>query len=358
MNCITRGIECLRQVTTTANVEPQENSGTQSDHGIVASVTTSSRILELELMHTWTTDTFRTLSITEDDSEFWQLAVPRIALEYEYLLNGLLAITALHISSRLPFSQSRNHELAAMEYQNSAIAIFRMEFRTITTSNYQAVFAFAIIHLAMAMTVSPHVQRESASFGVLEKLLTTFHLLKGVVSIFLTAMPWATEGPFRNYAMHPQTTPSPVIDAAAAAAITWLKELNDEEYIRSQSDISGRPIDIVASYHSRNATIDKLEECFRQCKEDPTRSCLRWLAVLPEDFIESVRNFDPLAMMITMHWAILLDKVKEKRWWGTLSGQILVAEISLRLRSLKPEWENQISWIHESVGLPGTIQPT
>lgn len=324
----------------------------------MASLTINSRILELELMHTWTTDTFRTLSITEDDSEFWQLAVPRMALEHGYLLNGLLAITALHISSRLPFSQSRNHELAAMEYQNSAIATFRVDFKTITTSNYQAVFAFAVIHLAMAMTVSSHVQRESASFSVLEQLLTAFHLLKGVVSIFLTAMPWVTEGPFRDYARHSQITSSTVIDPAAAAGVAWLKERNDEEYMRLQSDTSERPIDIVASHHSKNATIDKLEECFKKSKVDSTRSCLRWLAFLQEDFIESVRNFDPLAMMITMHWAILLDKVKEERWWGTSSGKMLVAEIASRLRSLKPEWEEQISWVHESVGLPGTIRPT
>ncbi|KAJ5085775.1 hypothetical protein N7532_010546 [Penicillium argentinense] len=62
------------------------------------------RVLELRLMHHWTTTTAETMSSAQLASvrEMWSVSVPQMAFEYEPLLHTLLALGAAHRSTLLP----------------------------------------------------------------------------------------------------------------------------------------------------------------------------------------------------------------------------------------------------------------
>ncbi|OQE25200.1 hypothetical protein PENSTE_c006G03065 [Penicillium steckii] len=62
------------------------------------------RVLELRLMHHWTTATADTMSSAQLASvkEMWSISVPQMAFEYEPLLHTLLALGAAHRSTLIP----------------------------------------------------------------------------------------------------------------------------------------------------------------------------------------------------------------------------------------------------------------
>jgi hypothetical protein len=62
-----------------------------------------------------------------------------------------------------------------------------------------------------------------------------------------------------------------------------------------------------------------------------------------------------MALLILMHWAVLLDKLEGRFWWAGPTGKLLVIEISNALtQSLmidEPECKTGIIWARQQTGL-------
>lgn len=138
------------------------------------------RLLDLELMHRWTTVTYKTLVSVPNDERYLQVVVPVEALKSDYLLNALLAVTALEKvmtesssqeeaergggggasssmaatgNSRSIRAANRRYIRAAIEYYDRAIKMFRAALPTVGPENhhmlYFASLLAAIVHLLM-----------------------------------------------------------------------------------------------------------------------------------------------------------------------------------------------------------------
>ncbi|KAL8344411.1 hypothetical protein RB601_004783 [Gaeumannomyces tritici] len=147
----------------------------------------SSRLLDLELMHRWSTVTYKSLISVPADESYLQVGIPIEALKAGYLLNALLAVTALEkvMSEGSPPSspspgedgegsggggggsssmaatgnseriraRNRRYIRAAIEYYDRAINAFRAALPTVGPENhhmlYFASILAAIVHLLM-----------------------------------------------------------------------------------------------------------------------------------------------------------------------------------------------------------------
>lgn len=65
-----------------------------------------SGVRELELMHKYSTETYKSLCTSNSGHYVWQIAIPRMALQYDFLMNGILALGALHIAATLELPAS------------------------------------------------------------------------------------------------------------------------------------------------------------------------------------------------------------------------------------------------------------
>lgn len=317
------------------------------------------RTLELELFHRWSTDTYCSFSLRDGDDDVWRLVVAQDALHYDFLLHAIFAISSLHVAITTSPDRSQTYQLAALEYHNLAIAAFQADNRPLTSANHQAMYAFSIINLALAVALPRYSPREVGPTTIGDSLVTMFGLLQGVVSIFLRSRTWLDAGPFQNVVDRAAIRFSlDNIDTRHTAAIARLRTANDEGYRALHADPAGSPHDAVCYHEANAAAIEKLEECFGWDTEDGRHVSLRWLATLEQRFVEAIAEREPVAMLITLHWAILLDRLSEKKWWAKSSGKLLVTELSMALRPCKPEWETAISWVHEQVGLPPLSGPS
>lgn len=73
------------------------------------------RMLELELMHHWSTTTYKSLCTVPEDHQYMQLVMPQEAMRYDFLLNGIFVAAALHRSMTAAESEARGYFNIAME---------------------------------------------------------------------------------------------------------------------------------------------------------------------------------------------------------------------------------------------------
>ena len=118
----------------------------------------SRRQLELELLHQWSTVTFKSYCGTVVEEYYnWQVVVPQLALKHDCLLHGMLAMSALEIAA---FAEGTNDELSekyvniALEYHNLASCSLRTELTDVTPDNRQALFALSSILMVMGASTT------------------------------------------------------------------------------------------------------------------------------------------------------------------------------------------------------------
>jgi len=323
--------------------EPSINQGFPSSVG--------GRRLELELFHQWSTDTYRSLIFQGDDESIWREVIPHTALDFDYLLNAIFAISALHISTMSNSSRSKTYQLAALEYQNLAITAFRVQDSRNSSEISQSMCAFSILNLVLAVAFPSYLDRSTGKSSIFDNLTTLFELLQGTNSIISSARTSLLNGPFGNFVRQSSHMQAEDLSPSTKQAFEKLRILRDEEY-SALSVSASSTLDAANMYESTSKAIEKLEVCFGLRTGNKLVVCFRWFATLDAGFVKRIGNLDPLALLITMHWAILLADIGREKWWARSSGKALVAEISGILSSQKQEWLPIMSLVHREVGLP------
>lgn len=81
---------------------------------------------ELELMHKFATETYRSLCVSEPEKVTWQNLVPKLAFKHRYLMHGILSLASLYIATTLDPSHGRHYVGTGLEYHNMSLEPFRM----------------------------------------------------------------------------------------------------------------------------------------------------------------------------------------------------------------------------------------
>lgn len=290
-NCIARELSCSyfntpkpRSLVNGASVSPV--SITSSGGGHIAetfgrsfntgtsTLTKGSNLRELELMHKYSTETYMSLSNRPSDYHVWQVVIPRKALEHDFLLNGVLAVAALHVASTLKPPDALTYIDTALEYHNRAFAPYRQAIDNLTPMNCDAVFAHSVLTTVIGIALPRLTAERNESSGITENIVVVFELLQGVSKIFKISRPWLTMQLFTSQNDWDKVTRSK-LDSETERALNRLAVLND---------------DIVATVDPEQYLIVKdaicrLHECFTgYATNGEAASVLRWLAVASKEF--------------------------------------------------------------------------
>lgn len=284
--------------------------------------TSSMRTRELELMYRFSTRTYLTFSATGVSPEVWKSFAVQEALEHDFLMDGLLSLAALHIAAEKEL-ESGEYVRIALEYQNRALISFREALSHLTAENCNSTFACSVI--AMMSTLF--------STGC---ILQAFELLEGIRYVSKTGREWLQTGPF-----------GPVFDL-------WFLPISSIQ----DSDINMALLELAAfndnlsstATQERQATftdaISHLHTCFSKDKE----MVLLWLAMTGEEFMSGLKRHEPMAILIFLHWGVLLDRLHDE-WWVEGAGKRLVEELALKLEEYGQVWVDMTIWARRQVGL-------
>lgn len=98
----------------------------------------------MELLHHYTASTCLTFSTIAPVREVWQYRVPRIALNVDYVLHALLAVSAMHLSHLRPHARS-SYWATAVKLYHEALSKVQVEMENVTEENCTAIYLFSTL---------------------------------------------------------------------------------------------------------------------------------------------------------------------------------------------------------------------
>jgi hypothetical protein len=295
----------------------------------------------LLLMHKFSTETYETLCGDQSDMRDWQLLIPRLACDHEFLLNGILALAALHLVATTRDSEQEqvlSYLDTALQCNELAFAPFREALTYLTPANCDAVFAQSAIVTVIGMVLPRlNAQHRGEPFSMIETMIPVFELLQGANKVSQISKPWRQASIFFKYNWEENTTLEPDM----AIAVKQLRMLNSSIEC---TDSTQHRINLEAIEHLQNS----LSKFTHTPHPAPI---LAWPAYVRKEFVDGLRSRQPFQLLILMHWAVLLKELGTRFWWAEGCGEALVTELLSELKDQNEEWKSALQWPQQKVGL-------
>lgn len=317
-------------------------NSTGNGKGLLDAPFLESELMILELMHKFSTETFRSLCVSASELEVWQTSVPNLALKHEFLMNGILALAAMHIASSLEPPEALKYLDIGLQRYNRSLKPFRDAIDSLTSQNCDAVFAHSIIMTAIGIASPRLTEIRDETLSMTESMVVVFELLQGVKKIIQVGVgqSWINLELFSRGEFWKNSSAS--LDTDTESAMVQLDKLNDEV-------MTG----IYASQHQINREIiAHLRHCYTKFQIEPEPApVLAWLAAVRKEFVESLRCRHPFSLLILMYWGVLLGELDGRRWWARDAGRALVTELLGALRPGDPRWQPALAWAQRRMSL-------
>ncbi|KAI2610377.1 uncharacterized protein GGS25DRAFT_258538 [Hypoxylon fragiforme] len=309
-----------------------------------------SRLLELELMHQWSVSTYKCFVGIPEDCDYLQVALPRASLQYDFMLNCIMAISSLQIAKSVGESHSAKYVNAALEFYNRGSSSFRTHLGSLNADNCHVLYMFS------AIAVAVHLAIPQRSASVIEMVTVAFDLMNGSTSIGMMGMPWllGSQFPLRLF-INRLGASSDLIDPDTRVALARLRSLNDQLHNPNEgTETLG--VAALNSHELFGLAIHYLEMCFAEETKGMVRGFgTAFPSLVGKHFTALLSKSDPFAFLITTHWAVLLNTLDKDYWWMESIAKKFVMEASvlltkpLSLESL--DWEDAVSWVLDRIGL-------
>lgn len=291
-----------------------------------------------------------------EEEDLWRNILPRLALTYDFLLEGLFAISALDIVASAICADPSPFIHMALESYHKSSAMFRQRLVEITPEHCHVFFACSVLVLAVNVLIPKYAPNalESAS-APLEAVQTFFGLSRGarqVAIVFDDA--FSQHLPYTEAVRKILQSPPAVVDEGEREAIRVLHNINDR--------LSERGIGLSKSRKTRSShemyrsAIALLEIYYAEdCKGRVTGLCLSAPSKTGDDFTAAMDKSEPLAMLVLMHWAVVLERSSDRLWWTKSLGRGLIQQVSALLQGSilwgLPDVPEHIAWVERQVGL-------
>ena len=285
----------------------------------------------LELLHNFTTATYATLTTDGGLQELWQMAVPRIAFSYDFVMHALLAMSALHLSFLHP--SDRSYYMMATEHHGKALRLLRAAFPAKDPSHGTAIFAAS--SLVGLYVCGCQLDDEDMSL----KAPTWIRQFRGIWATAQWRWKWVLEGELGSmlapkpadqsrYAGEDTVFPSSLLALSQRGAPGQLdpEELENDDvhqiYIHATEVLK-------ASWDRSWLTELRLTEV------------LHWPVNIKERFLDFIEERRPRALVLLAHHCALMESVDKRFWWIKGRGMDEVARID---NILEERWKRWLDW--------------
>ena len=288
---------------------------------------------DLELMHKYATETYKSLCGDKSDTHAWQVLIPQRAYSHEYLLHAILALAALHIAATASDMQKALIYLeTAVQYSSLSFGSYRQALSQLTPETCEAVFACSVIVMVISMALpSLSARYRGEKLIMLETMTIAWELIQGGRRISCISEAWLRSIVFENYNFWEMKASH--LDPNTSTALYRLDQLNQESHLERRD--------------SNHEAIELLRSCFARFAYSPhPASILPWLGYVNKTFVNQLCSREPLAMVIFMYWGVLLDELGNWFWWAQGSGKALISELSGELEPWTgdPKWAAAMKW--------------
>ncbi|KAJ0296829.1 hypothetical protein COL516b_011214 [Colletotrichum fioriniae] len=307
------------------NYSSPGNGSSHGDSGDSQGISQADWLTDMQLVHHFTSNTAHTLSENPDFVHLWTTTVPQIAFANDFLLHGILAVSAIHRAHINPEKRDEYANLSA-RHQNIALSQFSPGLSEIGENNADAyvLHAICIFLLNTYSIANPHGPITS------KDVAQSFILLQGIKSIL--TLPFAhryiSNGPLARWLY--QGGVEPAVGGNFASKIDDLLTLT-----RSMA-----PSDDTTTCQS---ALEGLKITFAAVSAPQHRSGLvwRWAVSLPQPFLELMIQNHPMALVILMHYAALVHAFERNMWYLVGWGNNVASALD---QAIQEPWREWIQW--------------
>jgi hypothetical protein len=299
-----------------------------------------SRSHELYLMHHYTTATWTTLANMDspEEIELWRQSIPKEGIMHEFLMDGLLALSSLHLAHLEP-SLHQYYTSIGVEYQNYGLLGFKSTLNSMNSENATALFAFSVILMILAFATSATGPEDPES-APSEALQSIVELLRGVAVINGTLQESIRSGMF-GILLRPERGP--------AANHDFLRQEDLESTMARLIERSGQLLKYVGplQHQSYISSIQSLQKAFEHISTHRNiLIAIAWPVLTSSKLMELFQQKDPMAQLIWVHYGVLLLHINN-RWWGKGFGVRLIDSLSESLHDMDTEWTTYTQWARD-----------
>lgn len=313
-------------------------------------------------MHRWTSSTYKSLCSLPEDHVYLQNEVPLWGFKSDYILQGVFSLAALEIvlcGGAANDADPVVYFQTALDCYGKGSRLFREKLAGMTSDDVHVAYIFAAIATAITLAI-PECGRAAGCSdhdSMLERMSVFSEMIVGSTSVALMYPEALLSGPLeaslkKALEIMAQEIPEQ-LDDETDAALRRLSTIVKDMFPSSEDELTTR---------RRQVYLDAVEN-LRTCFHEDIRGTIKGFAIsFPSlagpEFLAYMKNLEPLAILILMHWGVLLENVGQMAWWARSVGKNMVSEVSETLLepSLgfrdKQDWWDGISWARKKVGLP------
>lgn len=287
---------------------------------------------EFCLVKQYVTATHKDVTRSEREAEAWRDTPFQDGWRYSFILDAILALTALH-RAYTTSGESDRFVRASLYYQSSGLRTFTQHLSDITASNCHAMFAFAAIINIAVIAVSRGGVGVSPTAPI-DTLFTIYELGNGLKAVIDSSLEMLTSGPYKAAFATASTLPKTCASETVARVFQAMRQ-------QAESVAIAIPDNRAETYL---ATIDRLEEAFMQVEEHKDfGAILAWIMGVPNKAIQLLEIRDPMMCLIFMHYGVLYLHLHDK-WWANGFGARLIWDMSSLLHAADTAWVPLTSW--------------
>ncbi|KAL8950313.1 MAG: hypothetical protein Q9222_003636 [Ikaeria aurantiellina] len=348
VNCVTAEAQC-RYLSTEPVVSgktdavPVENamSTTSSDktlqlQGNGEDAYLSWDIHDMQLLHHYCTNTYKTLTNDPEQQAMWQTNAVKIGLSYPFLLNEMLAIAALHMATRVPDRQAFYYTRAT-QLQSQALNGFNSMQKEVDESNCIPVLLFS------ALLGSHLLGDRSRTHGLgpsehLDHIISCVRLMRSVSKLVLKR--WTSFLQESEIApLMRSRNPQPPFAVPS--------EYHALDSLMQQSDLGQTSLDAYSAAIDRLYWLIALIDVPNSMPDTP-RSTLAWPVQLSDDYMLLLEQRRPEALIILLYYGVVLHFCRHA-WAIGDSGALLVRAIESQLGGY---WKPWLDWPLQIIDAP------
>ncbi|KAE8150468.1 hypothetical protein BDV25DRAFT_154287 [Aspergillus avenaceus] len=289
-----------------------------------ATVLSDSDVLNARLIHHFTTSTYRTLSLKPETQALWQMDIPEIAFEHKFLLQMILAVSALHLY-RKGSPDARYITYAHQQYETS---LKSTSFALLQISPLTCHALYAVSTLAFIFELGTSYSRESLLYS--------------------------GDGTLAHWVLHLRGTRTIISSAWGELSSGVLKPLFNCEPVMDDPLHIGPPLEDLRKHIESDSIAEKTTEaCLRAIGE-----LLRWskmahvgffgfMCESDDEFAALLARKDSYALAIFSYSCVLLQH-GEPRYWINRWPETMVCEVNVYL---DPSLKVHLKWPMEQLGL-------
>ncbi|KAF2836935.1 hypothetical protein M501DRAFT_938740 [Patellaria atrata CBS 101060] len=313
-----------------------ENTSSSRGSSTTPHVPQIENLADLKLLHHYTTSVARSLAANNSTLiPVWQDYMVQLAFEHHFLLHGILAIAALHLSRIHPL-QSADYLFQASKHQDAGLSEFRNIVLNFSPDLREPVFCFSSMLIPYSYGL-PFDDGDNPERS-LDNIIHCLSLIRGVGPLIGPYWPELKQSEL--YKLVPQDIVN--IDWAAVDETEMAKSDDTPPLQRLyEATKTIKDPEVAEAYTS---AIRNLHGAFIRFPQYPSHSALSILKIWPvrlsPEFMELLGNKHPEALVILAYFSVLLGRC---RWYWFMEGwsERVVDTVEALLDD---EWKDWLQW--------------